>query len=222
MRGHSCASVEKRRKDNATWFLLRFSTAKSSEGWEIQECFFQLIFIGHIKIWWTCYRRSWKSGVIKYVICLGFWRLWYCQWRWCPWGISWVGTLKAKGEQWCSLFFCLVLYFWIVIVIVIDCFCILIIEHLRTLRLSWSFDFRLNLLRPERSHPRWTRWRWASSRLKRRKRTFLRKRWEVSRLILPISSWSVPSCYLLSISSFLFFSSIYLSLKKKRAKSPRR
>ena len=62
-----------------------------------------------------CYRRSWKSGVIKYVIsfhkyviyhkCLGFWRLWYCQWRWCPWGISWVGTLKAKGEQWCSLFF---------------------------------------------------------------------------------------------------------------------
>ena len=131
---------------------------------------------------------------------------------------------NAQSQRWTMMqsFFCLVLYFWIVIVIVIDCFCILIIEHLRTLRLSWSFDFRLNLLRPERSHPRWTRWKWASSRLKRRKRTFLRKRWEVSRLILPISSWSVPSCYLLSISSFLFFSSIYLSLKKKRAKSPRR
>ena len=67
--------------------------------------FFQLFFIGHIKIWWTCYRRSWKSGVIKYVICLGFWRLWYCQWRWCPWGIPWAGTLKAKGEQWCSHIF---------------------------------------------------------------------------------------------------------------------
>ena len=136
----------------------------------------------------------------------GLRRLWYRQWRWCPWRVPRSGKVKTKGTA------------------------IKIIKiYAKRLYISVNNEsldhFRSHRSKREQLLPRWTSWKLANSISRRRQSQAKKKKRYLMWLsfLLCISSYlSLLFFHLFSFRYFVFSSISLFLMKNGQAESPRR